>query len=79
MVILDRPRHEKLIAQVRETGARIHLITDGDVAGAIMAARDGTGIDLLLGGHGWCPSAGRQLILCRYPEPSLSTPQAGLP
>ena len=39
VVILDRPRHEKLIAQVRETGARIHLITDGDVAGAIMAAR----------------------------------------
>jgi fructose-1,6-bisphosphatase II len=49
VVILDRPRHEELIAQVRATGARIHLITDGDVAGAIMAARDGTGIDLLLG------------------------------
>src|SRR5580704_16557667 len=49
VVILDRPRHEELIRQVRETGARIHLITDGDVAGAIMAAREGTGIDLLLG------------------------------
>ena len=49
VVILDRPRHQELITQVRETGARIHLITDGDVAGAIMAARDGTGIDLLLG------------------------------
>src|SRR6476660_7331657 len=49
VVILDRPRHDELITQVRETGARIHLITDGDVAGAIMAARDGTGIDLLLG------------------------------
>jgi fructose-1,6-bisphosphatase II len=49
VVILDRPRHEELITQVRETGARIHLITDGDVAGAIMAARDDTGIDLLLG------------------------------
>ncbi len=49
VVILDRPRHAELIAQVREAGARIHLITDGDVAGAIMAARDGTGIDLLLG------------------------------
>src|ERR1700748_1526900 len=49
VVILDRPRHEELITQVRETRARIHLITDGDVAGAIMAARDGTGIDLLLG------------------------------
>jgi fructose-1,6-bisphosphatase II len=49
VVILDRPRHAELISQVREAGARIHLITDGDVAGAIMAARDGTGIDLLLG------------------------------
>jgi len=49
VVILDRPRHVDLITEVRETGARIHLITDGDVAGAIMAARDGTGIDLLLG------------------------------
>jgi len=49
VVILDRPRHAELIWKVRETGARIHLITDGDVAGAIMAAREGTGIDLLLG------------------------------
>jgi fructose-1,6-bisphosphatase II len=49
VIILDRPRHADLIRQVREAGARIHLITDGDVAGAIMAARDGTGIDLLLG------------------------------
>jgi fructose-1,6-bisphosphatase II len=49
VVILDRPRHRELIGQVRETGARIKLITDGDVAGAIMAARDGTGVDLLLG------------------------------
>jgi fructose-1,6-bisphosphatase II len=49
VVILDRPRHDELISQVREAGARINLITDGDVAGAIMAAREGTGIDLLLG------------------------------
>ena len=49
VIILDRPRHAGLIAEVRETGARIKLITDGDVAGAIMAAREGTGIDLLLG------------------------------
>jgi fructose-1,6-bisphosphatase II len=49
VVILDRPRHASLIADVRAAGARIKLITDGDVAGAIMAARDGTGIDLLLG------------------------------
>ncbi len=49
VVILDRPRHEHLISDVRAAGARIKLITDGDVAGAIMAARDGTGVDLLLG------------------------------
>jgi fructose-1,6-bisphosphatase II len=49
VVILDRPRHTELIKQVRAAGARIKLITDGDVAGAIMAARDGTGVDLLLG------------------------------
>ena len=49
VVILDRARHAKLIEEVRAAGARIKLITDGDVAGAIMAAREGTGIDLLLG------------------------------
>src|SRR5262247_1907559 len=49
VVILDRPRHEQLISDVRATGARIRLITDGDVAGAILAAREGTGVDLLLG------------------------------
>jgi len=49
VVILDRPRHQELIEQVRSAGARIKLITDGDVAGAIMAAREGTGIDLMLG------------------------------
>jgi fructose-1,6-bisphosphatase II len=49
VVILDRPRHAELISQVRAAGARIKLITDGDVAGAIMAAREGTGIDLMLG------------------------------
>jgi fructose-1,6-bisphosphatase II len=49
VIILDRPRHADLIAEVRQTGARIKLITDGDVAGAIMAARAGSGIDLLLG------------------------------
>src|SRR6202034_1287091 len=49
VVILDRPRHEDLIRDVRAAGARIQLLTDGDVAGAIMAAREGTGVDLLLG------------------------------
>jgi fructose-1,6-bisphosphatase II len=49
VMILDRPRHEKLIADVRKVGSRIRLIRDGDVAGAIAAGRPGTGIDLLLG------------------------------
>ena len=49
VVMLDRERHRELIAQVRDSGARIKLITDGDVAGAILAAREGTGVDLLLG------------------------------
>jgi fructose-1,6-bisphosphatase II len=47
--ILDRPRHEDLVHQVREAGARIHFISDGDVAGAISAARPDTGVDLLVG------------------------------
>ncbi|MEZ5115218.1 MAG: class II fructose-bisphosphatase [Candidatus Nanopelagicales bacterium] len=47
--ILDRPRHERIVHEVREAGARIKFITDGDVAGAVMAVRDGTGVDLLLG------------------------------
>ncbi|MEU4149894.1 class II fructose-bisphosphatase [Streptomyces sp. NPDC026659] len=49
VVVLDRPRHEELVREIRETGARIKLITDGDVAGSILALREGTGIDLLLG------------------------------
>jgi fructose-1,6-bisphosphatase II len=49
VVILDRPRHAELVEEIRSTGARIKFITDGDVAGAIMAAREGTGIDLLVG------------------------------
>jgi fructose-1,6-bisphosphatase II len=49
VVLLDRPRHDKIVEEIRATGARIKFITDGDVAGAIMAARADTGIDLLLG------------------------------
>ncbi|HKE98869.1 MAG TPA: class II fructose-bisphosphatase [Actinomycetes bacterium] len=49
VAILDRPRHADLIGQIREAGARIKLLPDGDVAGAIMAAREGTGVDLLVG------------------------------
>lgn len=47
--ILDRPRHEKIIAEIREAGARIKLINDGDVAGAINTAFDHTGVDILFG------------------------------
>ncbi|MBD8506238.1 class II fructose-bisphosphatase [Hoyosella sp. G463] len=47
--ILDRPRHAKLIQEVRETGARIRLISDGDVAGAIATARPDSGTDMLMG------------------------------
>jgi len=47
--ILDRPRHQDLIGQIRQAGSRVKLITDGDVAGAIMAAREGTGVDMLVG------------------------------
>ncbi|MFF0149113.1 fructose-1,6-bisphosphatase II [Amycolatopsis sulphurea] len=47
--VLDRPRHERLVKEIREAGARIRFISDGDVAGAIAAARPATGVDLLLG------------------------------
>lgn len=47
--ILDRPRHAGLVEEVRATGARVKFIMDGDVAGAIAAARPGTGVDMLLG------------------------------
>jgi fructose-1,6-bisphosphatase II len=51
-VILDRPRHDELIREVRSTGARIRLITDGDVAGAIATAWSESGADILLGTGG---------------------------
>jgi fructose-1,6-bisphosphatase II len=49
VVILDRDRHEQIVKQCREAGARVFLITDGDVAPAIAAARPGSGIDILMG------------------------------
>jgi fructose-1,6-bisphosphatase II len=49
VVILDRPRHERLVQEVRDAGARIKFIPDGDVAGALMTSMTGTGVDLLLG------------------------------
>ncbi|MCX7780294.1 MAG: class II fructose-bisphosphatase [Negativicutes bacterium] len=49
VVILDRPRHDKIVKEVREAGARIKLITDGDVSPAINAAIEGTGVHMLIG------------------------------
>jgi fructose-1,6-bisphosphatase II len=49
VVVLNRPRHARLIEEIRATGARIKLIQDGDVAAAIETARPDTGIDLLMG------------------------------
>lgn len=49
VVMLDRPRHTELAEQIRAAGARLFYISDGDVAGAVMAARPDTGIDLLVG------------------------------
>lgn len=49
VVILNRPRHETLIREVRKTGARIRLIGDGDVSGAIATCREEAGVDILMG------------------------------
>ena len=49
VVVLDRPRHEQLILELRATKARIRMITDGDVAGAVMTAWPESGIDVLMG------------------------------
>ena len=49
VVVLDRPRHQGLVQEIREVGARIRFIQDGDVAGGIAAARSGSGVDILLG------------------------------
>ncbi len=48
-IILDRPRHNEMIAEIRKCGARIRLIPDGDVAAALMTARPDSGVDVLLG------------------------------
>jgi fructose-1,6-bisphosphatase II / sedoheptulose-1,7-bisphosphatase len=52
VTILSRPRHEELIAHVREAGARVFLIQDGDVAGVIATANDDTGVDMYMGTGG---------------------------
>jgi len=54
VVVLDRPRHTDLVSQIRAVGARIKMISDGDVAGSLLAASPGTGVDVLMG-IGGCP------------------------
>jgi len=49
VAILDRPRHQELIESVRDTGARIVLLEEGEIAGALLAASEGTGIDAMVG------------------------------
>jgi fructose-1,6-bisphosphatase II len=49
VVVLDKPRHAELVARLRATGARVQSPTAGDVAGALLAALPGTGVDLLMG------------------------------
>ncbi len=49
VTLLDRPRNDDIVSDIRDAGARIISITDGDVAGAVMAGMDGTGVDMLLG------------------------------
>jgi len=49
VVMLDRPRHENLMQQVRQVGARISLLSDGDIAAAIMATLEATSIDVMMG------------------------------
>ena len=49
VVVLDRPRHDAMIARIRAAGARVRLITDGDVSGVLLAVMPDTGVDLLWG------------------------------
>ncbi|MBP3088920.1 class II fructose-bisphosphatase [Corynebacterium sp. sy017] len=49
VVVLDRPRHITLIKEIREAGAKVRLIRDGDVAGAVSAAQDSNSVDLMMG------------------------------
>ncbi len=57
VIVLDRPRHTDLIAEIRSTGARIRLIGDGDVSAAVAVAQEDTGLDVLMG-TGGAPEGG---------------------
>jgi fructose-1,6-bisphosphatase II len=85
VVILNRPRHQKLIQQVRETGARIKLIGDGDVSAAIATALKNSGVDVLMGIGGAkqgvlaaaalkCLQGDFQGRLCPRPDKEISIP-----
>ena len=52
VVVLDRERHEKIIRECREAGARIRLITDGDVAPAVECGIEGSGVHMVIGSGG---------------------------
>lgn len=49
VAVLDRPRHQELIEEIRASGARVLLLEEGEIAGALMAAMDGTGVDAMIG------------------------------
>ena len=78
VLILDRARHKNLIGEIRETGARVRLITDGDVAGAIAPSLPDSGIDMLMGvgasTEAVLASAAIKILrgelLCRFVPPS---------
>ncbi|HEX7042502.1 MAG TPA: class II fructose-bisphosphatase [Patescibacteria group bacterium] len=80
IIVLDRPRHAKLIEEIRQTGARVRLITDGDVAGAIAPSLPDSGIDMLMGigasAEAVLASAAIKIlggeILCRFAPPNES-------
>jgi fructose-1,6-bisphosphatase class II len=83
VVVLDRPRHESLIEEIRAAGARIRLISDGDVAPAIAVAVLGSGVHAVMGVGGAPERAGSSALRClngeilaRLVRPSLSTKSA---
>jgi len=90
VVVLDKPRHVELIARLRTCGARVQTPTAGDVAGALLAALPGTGVDLLMGCGGTpegvmaacavkCVGGGMQTRLAPQHEPEAeATAAAGL-
>lgn len=63
VLILDRPRHAELIQRVRDAGARIRLISDGDVGGAIEVAKAGAPVDMMMG-IGGTPEGTLHLYTC---------------